>query len=261
MDEVRIYNDERSATATAGTTTRPRAHGVARKEPGIEDLSNVGMLASGAVLAFYALKKRGIFGLFVGGVGAGLVYQGLQNNGIRTMSDARRALLNTKASRSTSVDVSIHVDEPVEVVYEQWRQLERLPSFMKHLESVERLGGGRSHWVAKTGGGKAKIAWDAEVVEDEPNRRILWRSVPGSEIHNEGVVEFLQSADRKGTEVRARINYKVPGGKVGKKLADFMHSVPEKRIAEDLRRFKLAIENDLIPPAAGDEHHQPVKRN
>ena len=41
------------------------------------------------------------------------------------------------------------VNRTPEEVYNFWRNFENLPRFMRHLESVEDLGDGRSHWAAK----------------------------------------------------------------------------------------------------------------
>ncbi|CAN5187056.1 hypothetical protein BH24ACT1_BH24ACT1_09930 [soil metagenome] len=46
-------------------------------------------------------------------------------------------------------------------LYRQWKDLERLPTFMYHLESVQTTGDGRSHWVAKAPAGTT-VEWDAE---------------------------------------------------------------------------------------------------
>ena len=46
-----------------------------------------------------------------------------------------------------------------------WRNFQNLPRFMRHLESVEDLGDGRSHWVAKGPAGMA-VEWDATIVAD-----------------------------------------------------------------------------------------------
>ena len=66
---------------------------------------------------------------------------------------------------------SVTVNRPRDEVYRFWRDLERLPSFMIHLESVKVAGGGRSHWVAKGPG--STVEWDAEIVDDRPGETDL----------------------------------------------------------------------------------------
>src|SRR6476661_8697665 len=55
-------------------------------------------------------------------------------------------------------------------VYQRFRDFERLPEFMRYLESVTVLDERRSRWVAKMPGGE--LAWDAEITEDVPGRTI-----------------------------------------------------------------------------------------
>ena len=70
------------------------------------------------------------------------------------------------------VKKSITLMKPRAEVYQFWRQLERLPSFMIHLASVTEVSKTRSHWVAKAPGG-TQVEWDADTLA-----RILPRTAP-----------------------------------------------------------------------------------
>ena len=59
------------------------------------------------------------------------------------------------------VNRSITVMCPREAAYRFWRDLENLPRFMQHLQSVTRAGNGLSHWVVKAPAGQ-DVEWDAE---------------------------------------------------------------------------------------------------
>jgi len=63
------------------------------------------------------------------------------------------------STRGSTVDVSaaITINRPVDEVYGYWHQLENLPTFMAHLESV-RADGSLSHWVAKAPAGRT-VEW------------------------------------------------------------------------------------------------------
>ena len=63
---------------------------------------------------------------------------------------------------------TIIIDRSPEEVYSFWHDFSNLPSFMRHLESVQTTGGNRSHWKAKGPAGKT-VEWDAEVTDDQPN--------------------------------------------------------------------------------------------
>ena len=48
---------------------------------------------------------------------------------------------------------AITINASPQTVYSAWRDIERLPTFMYHLESVRALDGRRSHWVARAPAG------------------------------------------------------------------------------------------------------------
>ena len=51
---------------------------------------------------------------------------------------------------------------------------------MRHLAQVTETAAGMSYWVARGPGG-IRVEWDAEIINEVPNRLIGWRSVPGSD--------------------------------------------------------------------------------
>jgi uncharacterized membrane protein len=136
---------------------------------------------------------------------------------------------------------SITVRKPVEEVYAFWRQLENLPQFMRHLESVSVLDERRSHWIAKAPAGQT-VEWDAEITEDTPNEAIAWRSAPGSQIYNAGRVQFEAAPGNRGTEVRVAFEYDPPFGKLGSKVAMLFREEPGQQVQDDLRHFKQVME-------------------
>ena len=109
---------------------------------------------------------------------------------------------------------AITVGHPRDVVYAFWRDFENLPRFMYHLEFVENLGSGRSHWVAKAPAGRS-VEWDAEIVEDVPGERISWRTVnQDNDIAHSGSVSFVTAPGARGTEVHVRLRYDLETGEV-----------------------------------------------
>src|SRR3954447_7725292 len=103
-------------------------------------------------------------------------------------------------------------------VYTYWRDLEQLPTFMIHLQSVQQLPDGRWRWTANAPIGDS-VQWDAEIVRDEPGRAIAWRSIEGSDVTNVGEVAFTEAPGGRGAEVRVEIAYAAPGGAVGRAVA------------------------------------------
>jgi uncharacterized membrane protein len=107
-------------------------------------------------------------------------------------------------------------------VYNQWTQ------------RVTRLHDRRLHWVAEIAGTRRE--WDAEIVDQEPDRRIAWRSLDGTP--NGGVVTFQPGGDR--TRVNLDLDVEPQGAveKIGVKLG-----FVSKQAEGDLKRFKTFIES------------------
>lgn len=60
-------------------------------------------------------------------------------------------------------------------LYRRWRDVESAPLCQEHITEVTRTSEGRSHWVMRSG--DKTIEWAAEILADEPGRRIAWRSL------------------------------------------------------------------------------------
>jgi uncharacterized membrane protein len=152
--------------------------------------------------------------------------------------------------KGTEVRESITINRPVEEVYTFWRNFENLPRFMEHLESVTVVSQKRSHWKAKAPLGM-DVEWDAEIVEDVPNRRIAWQSVDDAvhdaEVTNAGWVEFAPA--NGGTQVTVSMRYSPPAGKLGTLVAKLFGDEPSQTIPENLRRFKQVMETGYVTQA------------
>jgi uncharacterized membrane protein len=142
------------------------------------------------------------------------------------------------------VNKSIVVNAEPSELYQFWHDFEKLPTFMRHLESVT-VTGERSHWVAKGPAGST-VEWDAIVTEDRPDELIAWRSLEGSEITNSGSVRFERAPGGRGTVVHVEIDYSPPGGAVGALVAKLFGEEPDGQLQTDLRRFKQVIETGEV---------------
>ena len=150
---------------------------------------------------------------------------------------AKKGVLRTKRS--------VTINRPVAEVYAFWRDFEKLPQFMRHLESVNVMGDGRSHWVAKAPAGRT-VEWDAEITEERENELIAWRSLGGADIYNAGSVHFHPAPGNRGTEVRLELDYDPPMGKLGSKIAMLFREEPGQQAQDDLRHFKQVMETGDI---------------
>ena len=87
------------------------------------------------------------------------------------------------------INIVEELDLPVPraVAYKAWTQFEEFPSFMKKVENVEQQEDQTVEW-------KAQIfwshrSWTAEIIDQVPNQRIVWRS-KGEKGHVDGAVTF-----------------------------------------------------------------------
>lgn len=213
-------------------------------------------LVAGGVLALDGIRRRSAFGAAQTLVASALLERGVTGRcrlydalGMSTADEAG-APESTPARRMVLVQQAHTIAREAQPLYEEWRNFEQLPRFMHHLERVEVLDEGRSHWVARAPAGMT-IEWDAEIVHDEPGKRIAWRSVEGSEVANAGSVRFEAAPAGRGTEVHVTLEYAPPGGEIGARLARFLREEPEHQIREDLRRFKQWMEAGEVPTTEG----------
>ena len=149
--------------------------------------------------------------------------------------------LSGNGNQGIHAKASCIVNRPPEEVYSFWRNLENLPRFMKHLESVHDMGNGRSHWVAKGPAGMS-VEWDATIIADVPNEVITWRSLEDSDVDNAGAVRFEAAPGGRGTIVKVNIQYNPPAGVIGATVAKLFGEEPQQQLDDDLRRFKQVME-------------------
>jgi len=161
-----------------------------------------------------------------------------------------RALLKPRTVDSVS---SFAINCLPSEAYVYWRQLEHLPRFMKHLQSVEIIDDKRSEWTAR-GPMNTRVHWTAEITEEKHNEKIAWRSTPESDLQVHGQVEFRPDTGNRGTIVTARMQYELPAGKLGAALASLFGKNPRWNVREDMRRFKQLMEAGEIPTTEGQPH-------
>jgi uncharacterized membrane protein len=143
-----------------------------------------------------------------------------------------------KAAREpapTTIEQEIEVEVPVSTAYNQWTQFEEFPTFMEGVDEVKQLDDTLLHWAATVAGKKAE--WDAKIVAQEPDRRIVWESVDGKQTR--GAVTFQPAGSAARTLVRLHMSYTRDGvtEKVGSAAG-----LDARRVRGDLERFRDLIE-------------------
>lgn len=205
----------------------------------------------GAALLGYSLRRSRLRLLLLP-IGVHLVRRALSGHceinqalGRNTATgDDSDAIARLERGEGTKVEQAIVIGRPRDELFRFWRQLDNLPRFMDHLESVTVLDEHRSHWVAKGPLG-ARVEWDAEIVHEIPDEILAWRSLPGSDVDQAGQVQFTP-AHGGGTEVRVVLRYATPAGQAGATVAHLLGDDPARQIADDLRRFKQVTEGGVV---------------
>ena len=87
----------------------------------------------------------------------------------------------------------------------------------------------------------AGVEWDTEIVDDQPDRRIGWRTLPSSQVTHEGMVSFEPATAGHGTVLRIEMLYLPPKGRVGLRIARSFGKEPALQIANDLRRLEQLL--------------------
>jgi uncharacterized membrane protein len=148
------------------------------------------------------------------------------------------------------VSVSIAIGSTPEKLYAFWRDVENLPRFMQHLQSVTRTGERTSHWAAKAPGGGV-VEWDSEIIEERPNELIAWRTLPGSDVEHRGRVSFERLGEDRGSTVHVELVYDLPAGRIGAAIAKLAGEEPELQIRRDLRNLKQLLETGEVASTRG----------
>ena len=182
-----------------------------------------------------AISRKSPFGIAMAAGGGALLYNGLR---CRTRSNG------------VHIQTAFTINKSPGEVYREWRQLEKLPRFMKHLETVRQLDHRRSEWTARGPLGSTFV-WQAEIVDEAEGRYIVWRSLPGSPIETSGSVEFREAPGGRGTELIVAMHYSAIGKHIGDTLADLIGAVPERVLREQVRGFKQLMEAGEIPTTQG----------
>ncbi|MBE8725971.1 SRPBCC family protein [Flavobacterium hungaricum] len=202
----------------------------------VSTLERVLMITSGAYLLYNALSKESK-SVTQAGAGGAMLLRGI--SGYCPVYDAADHLMNDKAS-NVNIRITSVINKPVSEVYNFWRNLENLPKFMNHLESVKTISSTISEWTAKGPAGIGKISWKAEIIKDDKNALLSWNSIEGSTIKNAGKVVFKSKG--QATEIDVTISYHAPLGIAGESTAKLLNPYFEKLVKDDISNLKVYLE-------------------
>ena len=208
-----------------------------------------GLAVLAGISAFAAPRHpKSMTGSSLVALGGALLYRSFSGHcpaysaaGIDTSRSAGGARPREYFNRGIHVEQAFTINSSPQELYAFWKNFENLPQFMRHLESVTKIDEKRSHWVA-CGPAGYRVEWDAEIINDEPNELIAWRSLGNADVDNAGSVRFLPAPGDRGTQVKVVIDYIPPAGSVGAAIAKLFGKDPKTQVREDLRRFRQIVE-------------------
>lgn len=220
----------------------------------VNDWERVASVATGLALLAVAKRTDGRQRDAAAAAGVGLLARGATGycpvnhvaGRTRRRDDPRRAL---SGSRGVNIDESVTIEASASTLFAFWRNPEHLPKVFPYLTQVEALDETRSRWTMRGPAG-ATLQWDAEIINERPGELIAWESLPGSDVASAGSVSFRPLV-RGGTEVRVRMQYDPPAGKLGASLAWLLGRNPSADVRESLRQLKQIVETGETPSTDG----------
>ena len=137
-------------------------------------------------------------------------------------------------------------------LYSLWRDIEKAPLWQEQIESVRATGPETSHWVmVKEDDREHTLEWDSEILQDEPGKRIAWRSIYG-DTNTAGEVIFGTAPGDRGTIVTVLQEFRM--GKWASAWETITGRNPKQAVIENLRHFKALAESGEIPRNQGQPH-------
>lgn len=227
-----------------------------RAPTGLDGMPRTLLSVGGAALAWYGLRQRGARRWPLTLIGAGLLYQGMTGQNMFDQVPMIERVPVAKHLTSTPAQLRIRktltVNRPVEDLYNYWHQFENLPTFMRHVKSVETLGNGRSRWVVNVLR-DMELEWDAQITVDRPNEMIAWETVSNgpvqTSVQTRGYVKFIPTP--RGTEVSVSIEYDPPGALLGRLAGGAVKFIAAQQVKEDIHNFKRLMEAGRLATTRG----------
>jgi uncharacterized membrane protein len=216
---------------------------------------------AGAALLAWGMRRGPISRLIAMAIGGGLLYRTATGESpIERLAQLIPSTGDYGEGREIHVQSNITVSADPDEIFRFWRNLENLPRFMQHLDSVRQIDDRRSHWKA-IGPAGTRFQWDAEIVREEPGRELAWQSLPGASVSSRGVVMFRPASSGQGTEIEVRMEYRPPAGRLGAAIARLFGEEPQQQIDDDLQRLRRMVDagelHSIEASASGGDGQQP----
>jgi uncharacterized membrane protein len=215
----------RQATTEAAKFAVKRGPGLVkdRVAPKIQDAGGAGALAKGV-----ASKGGGVAGA-VGGIASSIGEKLPGGGGKKGESPS-----GTGRGRRLPVQEYVDVGVDLQTAYDQFTQFEDWPQFMHRVERIEQRDDATLMWHENIWG--VRRSWEAEITDQIPCERIVWRSTSGPQ--SIGVVTFHSLSDNL-TRIAITMDFQ-PKGLFEKTSSGTR--ITRRALRSDLMRLKAFIE-------------------
>lgn len=168
----------------------------------------------------------------------------------------------------TVISEDIDLGVPLRVAYDQWTLFQDFPSFMKKVESVNQESEEKVSWKAQVFWSHRN--WDATIIEQVPDDRIVWRS-SGEKGHVDGTVTFHELGPTltrilmvleyypQGLFERTGNIWRAQGRRARLELKHFRRHVMTRTILEqdELEGWRGEIRDSQVTSTGEDEDSRP----
>lgn len=162
-------------------------------------------------------------------------------SGLDVRPRSTRTRLSGPAGRHLKSHITIA--RPPHEVYGFWRDASRLAAALPPRVHVESLGPATTRWrLTSKDGGTTLAEWTADLINDEPDRLLAWRTAADGTVLSAGSVRFDPAPGDQGTEVRVHLQYAAPLGAVGAGLASLTPYNPALLLGRGLDSIKRHLE-------------------
>lgn len=240
-----------SVPASRGRSlVRPEVEDRHRRQigPNVGDRERIASAAAGAALLSIALVRRGLVGAAAGAAGAILVLRGATGrcSVYRTLGKSSAAQPRD-AEREITIARSVTIGAEPDAVRELLRDPGRIRAIFDRITGID-VEGDVWHLAARAPGGR-ELSWNA--LRSEEGDTIAWRSQPEAIFEHELRITLVPAPGARGTEVRATLRLRPPGGVAGSVVAHVMSGITARGLGSVLRRLQMALETGEIATTAG----------
>lgn len=233
-DRLAVHESAQGIPSLQGGAPRPAGDRIDILQENWSPATRLLAGAAGGALLLHALSEdeHPETGLLAGIAGAALLLRSATNMPLAQLAGLAEG-------GGFQVHKTLHVNAPVEQVFETLAHYENFPRFMSNVRAVQVRDDGVSRWSV-AGPGGAPVEWEAVTTESQPNRLLAWRTLPGSSVTHSGQIRFEPEAE--GTRLEIQMSYTPPAGALGHAIARLFGADPKSEFDQDLLRLKTYLE-------------------